>query len=199
MEILNAPATLGLLCINVALSFYAFFIDRTFVNQFAFQVHAVRDLKQTYRIFTSSFLHANPAHLLLNMITLFFFGPEVEQTLGKLGFIVVYFGAVLASGLVSLYVNRDKPTYASVGASDAVSGVVLSYCCFFPFRSLYIMFLPIPIPAILYGVLFIAISAQLMDRENRIIAHEAHLAGAIAGAFLTVLMRPQILSGLFGG
>ncbi|MEK7265855.1 MAG: rhomboid family intramembrane serine protease [Pseudomonadota bacterium] len=198
MEILSSPATLALICVNIIISIYAFYIDRTFINQFAFQVQAVRDQKQYYRILTSSFLHANLAHLLLNMMTLFFFGPEVERLLGKSGFLVVYFGAIIASGLVSLRVNRNNPAYASIGASDAVSGVVLSFCCFHPFQPLYIMFIPIPIPAILYGVLFMAISAQLMERTNRVIAHEGHLGGALAGVALTILMRPDVVMRLFG-
>lgn len=193
----SAPATLALIGVNILISLYAFYGDRTFINQFAFQVAAVRDLKQHYRMVTSSFLHGNLPHLLLNMMTLFFFGPAVEDQLGKLGFLVVYFGSILASGFVSLRVNRNNPAYSSVGASDAASGIVLSYCCFFPFSSLYILFLPFPIPAILYGVLFIAISAQLMERSNRVIAHEGHLGGALAGAALTVLMRPDVLTRLF--
>ena len=197
MDFGAAPATLALICVNVAISLYAFYGDRTFINHFAFQVRAVRELKQHYRIVTSSFLHANFPHLLLNMMTLFFFGPEVERILGKLGFLVVYFGAILASGLVSLRVNRDNPLYASVGASDAASGVVLSFCCFYPFQPIYIMFIPIGIPAILYGALFIFVSAQLMERSNRVIAHEGHLGGALAGVVLTVLMRPEVLTRLF--
>lgn len=198
MDILSSPATLALMCVNIIISIYAFYVDRTFVNQFAFQVQAVRDQKQHFRILTSSFLHGNLAHLLLNMMTLFFFGPEVERILGKLGFLVVYFGAIIASGLVSLKVNRNNPAYASIGASDAVSGIVLSFCCFHPFQPLYIMFIPIPIPAILYGVLFMAISAQLMERSNRVIAHESHLGGALAGVALTILMRPDVVMRLFG-
>lgn len=194
----DAPATVALLCANFIVSLYALFFDRAFINQFAFQVHAVRDLKQQYRIITSSFLHANIPHLILNMLTLFFFGPEVERIFGMLGFLVIYFGAILASGAVSLKVNRNNPGYSSVGASDAVSGVVLSFCCFHPLQSLYIMFIPIPIPAILYGVIFIALSAQLMERTNRVIAHEGHLGGALAGVALSILMKPEIVTRFFG-
>jgi membrane associated rhomboid family serine protease len=110
---------------------------------------------------------------------------------------VVYVGSILSSGFVSLHFNRDNPAYASVGASDAVSGVVLSYCCFYPFSNLYILFFPFPIPAILYGVLFIAISAQLMERSDRVIAHEGHLGGALGGAALTMLMRPEVVTRIF--
>jgi membrane associated rhomboid family serine protease len=188
----EAPASYALILVTVAVSLYAF-AERSFFEQFAFEVGAVRNRKQHYRIVTSSFLHGGAWHLLFNMITLFFFGPEVEKTLGRLGFLVVYFGAVIASGFVSLRVNRRDPAYTSIGASDGCSGIVLSYCCFYPMQPIYFMFLPFPIPAILYGALFIVISALMMDRANRVIAHEAHLAGALAGAFLTVLMEPGIL------
>jgi membrane associated rhomboid family serine protease len=193
----EAPAAFALIFVNIAVSLYAFFGDSTFINQFAFQVRAVAEQKQRYRIFTSSFLHANMPHLLLNMLTIFFFGPEIERILGTLGFLVVYFGAILTSGIVSLRVNRNNPDYASVGASDAASGVVLSYCCFYPFQPLYILFLPIGVPAVLYGALFIFLSARLMERSDRVIAHEGHLGGAIAGAALTLLMRPDVITRFF--
>ncbi|MFZ5618855.1 MAG: rhomboid family intramembrane serine protease [Pseudomonadota bacterium] len=198
VDLLSAPATFALICVNIIISLYAFYGDRTFINQFAFQVRAVSELKQHYRIITSSFLHGNFAHLLLNMMTLYFFGPVVEGILGKLGFLVIYFGAIVASGVVSLRFNRNNPAYASVGASDAASGVVLSFCCFYPLEKIYILFIPIGIPAIVYGALFIAISAQMMERENRVIAHEGHLGGALAGVALTVLMRPEVVTRLFG-
>ncbi len=194
----DAPATYALILVSIAVSLYAFFGDRNFINQFAFQVRAVTTEKQHYRIFTSSFLHANLPHLLLNMMTILFFGPEIEKILGTLGFLVVYFGAILVSGLVSLHVNRENPDYSSVGASDAASGIVLSYCCFFPFKPIYILFIPFGVPAVLYGAIFIFISARLMDRPDRIIAHEGHLGGAIAGAALTILMRPEVLTQFFG-
>lgn len=198
MDLTSAPATMALIAVNLFISLYAFYGDRRFINDFSFQIGAVRERKQHYRIITSSFLHANFAHLLLNMLTLFFFGPEVERLLGRLGFVVIYFGAILVSGFISLKVNRNNSAYASIGASDAVSGVVLSYCCFYPLQPLYILFIPIGVPAILYGALFIVISAKMMERSNRVIAHEGHLGGALAGVGLTLLMRPDIVSGLFG-
>ncbi|MFN0023186.1 MAG: rhomboid family intramembrane serine protease [Parvularculaceae bacterium] len=193
----EAPATYALILVNFAVSVYAFYGDRTFINQFAFQVRAVIAQKQHYRVFTSSFLHANAPHLLLNMLTILFFGPPIEKVLGTLGFLVVYFGAILTSGIVSLRVNRNNLDYSSAGASDAASGIVLSYCCFYPLEPIYILFIPFGIPAILYGALFILISSRLMQRADRVIAHEGHLGGAIAGAALTVIMRPDVILQFF--
>lgn len=194
MSFAQAPVSYALMLVIVGLSLFAF-SNRAFLDQFAFEVRAVRDLKQHYRLLTSSFLHGGWWHLSFNILTIFFFGPVVEQTLGRLGFLVVYFGAVIASGLVSLVVNGNGPEYRSIGASDGASGIVLSFCCFYPMAPIYVLFLPVGIPAIVYGAIFILVSATLIDRPDRVIAHEAHLAGALAGAFLTLLMRPDILFG----
>lgn len=198
MEPPNAPATYALIIANIAASLYAFFVDRKFINQFAFNVDAVVKREQHYRILTSSFLHVDFFHLLLNMLTLYFFGPTVERILGKLGFLVVYFGAIVASGVVSAIVQRRNLTYSSVGASDAVSGVVLSFCVFYPLSPIYFFMIPFGIPAILYGILFIIISARLMGASGNRIAHEGHLGGAIAGVVLTLLMKPEAVTRFFG-
>lgn len=198
MDLSDAPTTYALMIANIAISLYAFFVDRNFINQFAFNVRAVVEERQHHRVITSSFLHVDMMHLAFNMLTLFFFGPVVEAELGKLGYLVVYFGAIITSGIVSVIANRNNPNYSSVGASDAVSGVVLAFCVFYPLAPIYFFFLPIGIPAVLYGVMFIIISARLMGNQGRIIAHEGHLGGAIAGVVLTVLMRPDAIGQLFG-
>lgn len=191
-------ATYTLLALNVFVSGYVFLADPAVLERLVFEVGAVRDKKQTYRVVSSSFVHGNGPHLLLNMMTLFFFGPTVEKTLGTLGFLVVYFGSIASSGIVSVLANKTNPRYRSVGASDAISGVLLSYCVFYPMNEIYLFGLPFGIPAILYGLGFIIISLRLMNAENRVIAHEGHLGGAIAGVVLTLMMRPDALTRLFG-
>ncbi|WP_428409546.1 rhomboid family intramembrane serine protease [Hyphococcus sp.] len=198
MEIPGAPATYAIIIANLIASIYGLSFDRGFVGSFAFNVGALVNAKQHYRVFTSSFLHGDYFHLLFNMMTLLFFGPVVEKLLGADGFLVVYFGAVLASGIVSFYVNRKNLAYTSLGASDGVSGVVLSFCLFFPLAPIYFMFVPVGIPAIIYGAFYILISANMIGRFGGKVAHEAHLAGAIAGVVLTVAMRPQIVGQIFG-
>ncbi len=199
MELPGAPATYALIIANLIASLYGLLVDPRFVQSYLFNVGALTREKQHYRVFTSSFLHGDLFHLMFNMMTLFYFGPVVEQILGTDGFLVVYFGAVLTSGIVSFYVNRDKPDYSSLGASDGVSGIILSFCVFYPFENIYFLFIPVGIPAILFAVGFVAISAGMMGREGGRIAHEGHLGGALAGIVLTILMRPEVLGNLFGG
>lgn len=198
MEIEYAPATYALIAANILVSLYAFVIDRNFINQFAFNVGAVVRREQHYRVVTSSFLHVDFFHLFVNMLTLYFFGPTIEEILGRLGFLVVYFGAIITSGVVTAIVHRRNLTYSSVGASDAVSGVVLSFCVFYPLAPVYLFMIPVGIPAILYGVLFMIVSARLMGAPGNRIAHEGHLGGAIAGVILTLLMKPEALTRFFG-
>lgn len=196
MQLPGAPAVYALIIANVIPSIYALSIDRGFVGGYAFNVGALAHRGQHYRVFTSSFLHGDYFHLAFNMMTLLFFGPEVERLLGTDGLLVVYFGAILASGIVSFYANRSDPTYTSVGASDGVSGVILAYCLFYPLDEIYFMFVPFGISAIIYGVLFMAISASMMGGGGRI-AHAGHLGGAIAGVILTLMMRPEIIAEIF--
>jgi len=197
MDLPYAPATYGLIAANLIASIYALAFDQRFAAQFAFHVGAIARQRQHYRVFTSSFLHGDAFHLLFNMMTLFFFGPAVEKVLGTDGFLVVFFGAVMASGVVSFFVNRSNLDYTSLGASDGVAGVILAFCVFSPFSPIYFFFIPVPIPAILFGILFVVISAGLMKRDSGRIAHEAHLAGALAGVALTVAMRPDLVTRLF--
>ena len=197
MEFEGAPATYALVIANLIASVYGLSFDHKFNNSFAFHVGAIARAKQHYRVFTSSFIHGDYFHLLFNMMALLSFGPEVELLLGTDGFLAVYFGAILTSGIVSFYVNRNNLTYSSLGASDGVSGVILSFCLFYPLSPIYFIFVPFGIPAFIFAVIFMAVSIGLMGREGNRIAHEGHLGGAIAGVVLTALMRPDLVAQLF--
>lgn len=186
----DAPATYALILATAAASLYALFAGGRFVEEFAFNVGAVRR-GQLHRYLTSGFLHADLFHLMLNMLTVWFFGPAMESILGTDGFVLLYFGSMIAGGLMIMVVNRTKPEYSAIGASGAASGVVIGFCLYRPFEQLMIFPLPIPIPAVLFAVLFVVISAQLIRAPGKVISHEGHLGGALGGFILTVLMKPE--------
>ena len=96
-------ATYVLIAINVVVSMIAFALPAVF-NALAFQVGPVMD-GQVHRLFTAGFLHDGVAHLAFNMMTLFFFGPALEHKrgLGRNGFLIVYFVALLAGNLWALF------------------------------------------------------------------------------------------------
>ena len=179
-----APLAYTLLVVTVLASLYAL-SDRSFAEAGVFNVGAVRG-RQYHRMITPAFLHGDLGHLLVNMLTLFFFGPAVEVMYGTLGFAVLYLGSQLAAQGYTLWRKADDPAYTALGASGAVSGVVLAFCVVEPNAMLYLFF-AIPMPAWVFGVGYVAYSSFAMGGKGRI-AHEAHLGGAVGGAVLASLL-----------
>ena len=190
------PVTLILLTVNVLVSLYALYGDQSLVGRLSFRPREILEHRQYHRLLTAGFVHVGLAHLLFNMMTLFFFGPVIEQTLGSGKFLLLYFGAELAAHGFSLYMHHNNPSYAAVGASGAVSGVVFSFCLFAPYEMLFVFF--IPMPAIVFAVVYVAGSIYAMKSAQGQgmtggIAHEAHIGGAVAGLLLTILLEPRII------
>ena len=155
--------------------------------------YTIREHKY-YQVVTSGFLHADWMHLLFNMFTFYFFGPFLEQILGSGIFIGLYFTSLIVGNIPSLLRHRNDPMYASLGASGAVEGVIFSFILFYPWQKLYLFFIPIGIPALIFGVLFIAYSIYESRRQQGAINHEAHLTGAITGILFTIIFKPVALS-----
>ena len=187
----TSPATIALIAANVIASFMAF-NSPAFMEQNLFHVRPILKNKEYHRLLTSGFLHGGLFHLFINMYVLLGFGAVIEDGIGTLRFLVIYFAALLGGNLWALMENRNKPDYRALGASGATSGIILSYCLFLPFSMLSFFF--IPMPAIVFAILFIGVSAWLAQRENKIIGHEAHLGGAIAGLVATIAVAPAALS-----
>ncbi len=192
----EAPVTYALIVVNVAVSLLAF-ANMDFFRSWMFSVGHITREGEIHRVITSGFLHASPAHLLFNMLTLWFFGPWLEQPdmLGRNGMLIVYFGSLLAGNGWALVENFRKLDYTAVGASGAISGVVLAFCLYKPFAMLLVFFI-LPLPAIVFAVLYISYSAFAMGRDNSNIGHEAHLGGAIGGLVITLVLQPGILNHL---
>jgi membrane associated rhomboid family serine protease len=203
LESIPFPATYALMALSIIISGYAFTVDRKINDRFDLDIGRILGKGEWYRLITSGFVHADPIHLLFNMFTLYFFGRLVEYYLGTWPFVILYFGCELAANLLTLALKRGQRGYSSLGASGAISGVLLSGCLFQPFSKIYIMPLPIGIPAFIYAVFYIGYSTfQVRDNVRDGIAHEAHLGGALAGVVLTLLFQPAVLQTFlahFGG
>jgi len=191
----DAPVTFLLLLLNVLVSGYALLVDASLVERLSFQPHAILKRKEHWRMITAGFVHVGTGHLAFNMITLYFFGPLLEVLLGSLDFTVLYFGSELAAHGLSLALHHDNESYAAVGASGAVSGVLFGYCLFFPFEKIY-FFGVIPMWSIVFAVGYVALSVYAINRRKEGgsvggIAHEAHLGGALGGLLLTIILEPR--------
>ncbi len=191
-SLLASPVTLGLLVLNVIASLIAF-RSEAFMQQNILWVGPMRERGEWYRGLSSGFLHVNQLHLFLNMYGLWIFGPICEYVLGGVGFAIVYFASLVGGSVWAYIHNQNSPDYRAAGASGALSGMVLAFCLFEPFAILLAFFV-IPMWGIVFGVLYVAISYAFSMRENRIIGHEAHLGGAVAGVIATLLVRPETFS-----
>lgn len=190
-ELSAFPATVMLIAANIAASFYAF-ASPAFMEKNLFHVGPILRQREWSRVVTSGFLHGGMLHLFVNMYVLWGFGRAIESLLGSVSFLIIYFAALLGGSFWSLLENKNKPNYRALGASGATSGIILSFCLFAPFAMLGFFF--IPMPAVVFAIIFIAASAFLAQRENKVIAHEAHLGGALAGILATIAVEPQALS-----
>jgi membrane associated rhomboid family serine protease len=182
-----------LIGINVLVSLIAFSRMNSLAgaSMFFFSPNEVSKGGNYQGMILSHFAHADGAHLLFNMLTLYSFGPVVEQGLGPLYMLLIYVSAGFFSTLFVYYLHRADPSYRALGASDSVTGIIFAAIVLLPTMSVYFYFLPVPIPAPLFAVGYILISTFLMRRGGGHISHEAHIAGAISGLLLAGLLSPE--------
>lgn len=183
--------TLTLIAINAVISFAAFSIPKIMEIGMFMPYRTIRQ-NTWYELITSGFLHGGLTHLAFNMITLFFFGPILEQTIGKEHFVILYFTGLLASSVPSLIRHKDNPEYATIGASGAVESVLFAFIILYPFENLYLMFIPIGIPAFIFGFLFIGYSIWASKKEGKV-NHEAHIGGAAWGLIYMFTFVPNTI------
>lgn len=183
-------ATGVIIALNVLVSLKGF-DDREFFERFKFNVGSIRR-GEHIRMFSSGFLHADVTHLLFNMFTLYFFASYVIAPLGTFNFIIIYIASLVFGNLLSLYFNKDTYWYSAIGASGAVTGVLYAAILLDPNMSLYLFFVPIPIPGYIFGIGYLAYSIYGMKNKIGNIGHDAHFGGAVGGYAVTLLLMPSL-------
>lgn len=185
------PVTLIIIAANVIMSLRGF-NDYEFFEKYKFNIAGIRR-GENVRMISSGFLHVDFTHLLFNMLTLYFFANVVIVNVGVLRFALIYLASLLVGNLLSFYFHKDEYHYSAVGASGAVTGILYSAILFYPDMGLYLFFIPIPIPAWIFGLLYLLYSIYGMKNRVGNIGHDAHFGGAIAGYVLTILFSPDLL------
>lgn len=184
--------TLTIIIISVAVSLMAF-KDYNLMEKLIFYPPSVRR-GEWYRLFTYGVLHADLTHLIFNMFTLYLFGTAVENacksalgtTAGAACFLLLYLSALLISILPTYFKQKNNSYYRSLGASGAVSAIVFAYILINPMNFMGILFIPIMLPAFLFGIIFILISVRLDQKQTGGINHSAHITGGVYGIFFTI-------------
>ncbi len=192
-------ALLMLIVINVVIWLWTGLIanNRSFlVNIGVLSVPYIKDHYQMWRLFSYMFLHANFFHLLFNMWTLYIFGESVAEELGRNKFLMLYFISGIFGGALWMAANWANPESiveisgmlvrqpkVVLGASGAVSGVMLAMAMLNPNREYLLLFFPFPIKCRTLVIVFAIAEVIFHYKGGDGVAHLAHLGGFVAAYF----------------
>jgi membrane associated rhomboid family serine protease len=176
------------------------FSNRRLFDQLKHHPYIEQHKGQFYRWLTSGFVHGDFIHLFVNMFVLYEFGRTVEDYFafhygengGRLLFLFMYLLIIIMANIPTYFRHHNHYHFASVGASGGVSGIIFIFILLHPWTMLG-LFAIIPIPAILFGILYLWYSTWASKKQNDMIDHEAHFYGAIAGLLVAIVSRPAIL------
>jgi len=152
---------------------------------------------QWYRLFSHSWIHADWQHLLFNMASLYFLGDLIlNNWLDLYGdikgtglFLFLYIAGGVAATIFPYLKNQDNSSYRALGASGAVSAVIFAAILWNPTMRLGILFIPFPIPAYIFGPLYLLIEYFAMRNIKTGVAHDAHLGGALFGILFVLFLN----------
>jgi membrane associated rhomboid family serine protease len=192
------------------------FNDSSFKENWMFIPYLVRSDRQFYRFASHIAIHADWGHLLFNMMSLFFLGQgflnniageyymtsdrttlftlndgliqEYGGMMGQVHFALIFLLGGLFAGLIPYARHNDHPWYRSLGASGAVSAVIFAAILWCPEMPLNLFFIPIHIPAYIFGPLYLLFEFIMDKRGNSGIAHDAHIGGALFGVLYVLLI-----------
>lgn len=190
------PAVKLLLIANVGVYVVQVLLDAStgglFTALFALNGEAIRH-GAIWQFVTYMFLHGPLFHLLLNMLMLYFIGPETERTMGTRPFTIMYFLSGILAGAGWLLLS---PTNSCYGASGAVFGVLASFATLYPQRQItLLLFFIIPMTmkawVMVVGMVTLELVLLVQHPGGGGIAHSAHLAGALVGYIFTRVLRGQ--------
>lgn len=151
----------------------------------------------TATLITYLFLHANWMHLIGNMLFMWVFADNIEDSFGNLGFLFFYLLCGVVGGLTHVFMMPGSPS-PLIGASSAVSGIIAAYLVLYPRARIWVLAffaIPIPLPAIvvLGGWFLLQVFNVASAKEGQDIAWWAHIGGFLCGLFLTLVLRSWLL------
>jgi membrane associated rhomboid family serine protease len=185
------PVTLGLIAVNIIVFLAqsaapALVVPLALWPLAAAQASGGQVSFSLWQLVSYGFLHGDIFHLFFNMFGLYMFGGAVEQVWGTRRYLVYYFVSLIAAAVAQLLVTQMLGgVYPTVGASGAVFGLLLAYGVYFPRNKLFLIFLPVPIPARIFVALYAGLELYLgVTGTQAGVAHFAHLGGMVGGAVL---------------
>jgi membrane associated rhomboid family serine protease len=156
--------------------------------------YSVARNKHTYTVITSGLIHNDWMHLIFNMFSYYFFAFQLERLMGHWQFGLLYIASLILSDLPTIYKHKDDYGYRCLGASGAVSAVIFGYIMYGPTTGMMIMPIPVEIPAIIFGPLYLVYCyfASKNARDN--VNHDAHMYGALSGLILVIIFDHHVVN-----
>ena len=195
--------TIVLIFITVIISLIAW-RNRYLFDKLRFNASHVVYGKEYHRLLTYAFLHADWAHLFINMFVLWMFGRLIEDTYaywwgmkGTVLFLSLYLTAIVVSTLADVKKHKENYNYNAVGASGAVSAIVFAFILIYPMQKISFIFIPIGIPAFIFGILYLLYSTYMAKKQRDNIGHSAHFWGGVYGFLFTILFKKSLITAFF--
>jgi membrane associated rhomboid family serine protease len=189
-----------LIVIVTCITSFAAFNNPQLMENMAYYPYKIVRQNEYYRILSGAFVHADPTHLLVNMLSYYSFGTIIEQYFsyffhekGLVLYVILYFGAVAFAGIVDFIRHKDNYYYTAVGASGGVAAIIFAAILFAPLNKIYLFF-ALPISSIIFGPLYIAYCIYMDKRGGDNIGHMAHLSGSVFGFVFPILLQPGLLA-----
>lgn len=193
---MHLSTTVIIVIITSLVSITAFY-NQDELNKMILWPAVMKQRRQYYRFITSGFIHADWMHLVFNMITLYYFGELVEvyfrELFGPGIFILFYLLSMVVADIHTYVKYRNDHSYRALGASGAVSAVLFASILFNPWGKIYLFFIPIGIPAFIFGIIYLGFTVYMARRGGDNINHTAHLWGAVFGIVFTIALEPGIV------
>ena len=205
------------------------FSNQQLLGRFMFIPYEAKHHGRFDRFISHIFIHADFGHLAFNMLSLYFLGdmflnqiggtyytPGSEGTfeldgglnftygnvIGQIHFGILYFAGGLFATIIPYARNQDNPNYKSLGASGAVSAVIFAAILWNPTVELRFLFIPFPIKAWLFGILYLGAEYYMDRRGGGRIAHDAHIGGALFGILYVLIINidkgKEFIQAIFG-
>ncbi|MDF3026295.1 MAG: Rhomboid family protein [Fluviicola sp.] len=187
---------------TMAIMSFIGFNNRDFMEKYLFSPYLVKHEKEYYRFITHAFLHGDFGHLFFNGITLYYFGRYFEFYLynfygpltGEIIFWAFILASMFASSSISYFRHKDNPNYRSLGLSGVTSAILFAMIMLDPGMKIGFMFIPIPISAWIFGLIYLAFEIYSDRNRKTNIAHDAHISGAVFGIiFILITNIEQVI------
>lgn len=189
MQLNLPPITLALLLACVAAFFAQQSGNAQIVEQFALWPLGPRF--HIWQLLSHFLLHADVPHLIFNMLGLVTFGRDLERLWGPQRYIQMILVSTLLAGLAQEAMSYATDAHVpAIGASGGIFGLLLAYALTFPYRTILLIFPPIPMPAWVFALIFGGIELfSGITGTMPGIAHFAHLGGMLGALILMALWR----------